>query len=223
MSENDRSLLPTLSIQSSLSHLPVMSNRTTNLPPQLTGFIGRKHEMAEVKHLLSLVRLLTLSGPGGCGKTRFAIQVASELLERFADGVWLVELAKLSDMALVLHAVAHALGVGERPDQSMTETLVDYLRHRELLLVLDNCEHVIEACAELSEMLLRHCPHIRLLTTSREVLNITGETPWLVGPLSLTERVEIISKKTGEVREGVISAENLLTWAEFQTVATREH
>jgi len=143
--------------------------------------------MAEVKRLLSRAPLLTLSGPGGCGKTRLAIQVAADLLERFADGVWLVELAMLSDMTLVPHAIAQALGVGELPSQSMTETLVDYLQHRELLLVLDNCEHVIEACAELTQMLLRHCPHLPLLTTSREALNIAGETSWPVRPLSLPD------------------------------------
>ncbi len=162
-----------------------------NLPNQLTSFIGRERDMIEVKRLLSLTRLLTLTGPGGCGKTRLAIQAATDQLEQFADGVWLVELGMLSDVTLVARAVAQALSVGEQTGQSMTKTLLDYLQHREMLLVLDNCEHLIEVCAELAEILLHNCPRLHLLTTSREVLNIVGETSWTVPSLSLPDVHEV--------------------------------
>jgi non-specific serine/threonine protein kinase len=141
--------------------------------------------MAEVKRLLADQRLLTLTGPGGCGKTRLALAVGHELVEEFEDGVWLVELASLSDPALVAQTVAFTLGVREQPGRPLTETLTDYLRPREVLLVLDNCEHLVEACANLAVALLRACPRLRILATSRETLGIAGETPWLVPSLSL--------------------------------------
>jgi predicted ATPase/two-component SAPR family response regulator len=155
---------------------------------QLTSFIGREREMSEVNELLvDKTRLLTLTGPGGCGKTRLALAVANDLVEEFEDGVWLVELASLSDPALVPQAVASALGVREQPRRPMTETLLDHLRPKKLLLVLDNCEHLIGACAGLADGLLRACPELRILATSREPLRIDGETVWLVPSLSLPD------------------------------------
>ncbi len=156
-----------------------------NLPLQLTSFVGREREMAEVKRLLANQRLLTLTGPGGCGKTRLVLRVAQDLVEEFEDGVWLVELASLSDPAVMAQTVAFTLGVREQPGRSLTETLADYLRPREMLLVLDNCEHLVEACADLTDALLRACPGLRILATSRETLGIAGETSWLVPSLSL--------------------------------------
>jgi predicted ATPase/DNA-binding CsgD family transcriptional regulator len=158
-----------------------------NLPLELSSFVGREKELAEVKRLLEDNRLLTLTGSGGCGKTRLALAVASELVEGFEDGVWLVELASLADPSLVPQAVASTLGVREQPGRSLSETLSEYLLSKKVLLVLDNCEHLIEACAELAEALLRSCPELRVLATSREALGITGEVAWLVPSLSLPD------------------------------------
>src|SRR5918997_3430198 len=158
-----------------------------NLPLQLTSFVGREREIAEIKDLLAEQRLLTLTGPGGCGKTRLALKVAGDLAERFEDGVWLVELASLSDPALVPQTVAFAFGIREQPGRLLTDTLSEYLELKKMLLVLDNCEHLVEACAQLAEALLRSCPNLRILATSREALGITGETGWLVPSLSLPD------------------------------------
>ena len=158
-----------------------------NLPTELSSFVGREKELPEVRRLCSNNRLLTLTGSGGCGKTRLALAAASELVEKFDDGVWMVELASLAEPSLVPQAVAFTLGVRERPVNSLTEALSDYLRTRNLLLILDNCEHLIEACAELVEALLRSCPELRVLATSREALGITGEIAWPVPSLSLPD------------------------------------
>jgi predicted ATPase/class 3 adenylate cyclase len=158
-----------------------------NLPRQLTNFIGREKEMAEVKQLLATTSLLTLTGSGGCGKTRLALQVAAEVLETYAEGVWLVELAALADPALVPQTVATALGLREEPGRPLTATLADYLRARSLLLVLDNCEHLLAASAQLTDTLLRAAPHLRVLTSSREGLGIAGELTYRVPSLSLPD------------------------------------
>jgi predicted ATPase/DNA-binding CsgD family transcriptional regulator len=141
--------------------------------------------MAEVKRLLKNTRLLTLTGPGGCGKTRLALRVANDLVEEFEDEVWLVELASLSDPALVPQAVASVLGVREQPSRPLTEILLDHLKPKELLLVLDNCEHLVASCAALADTLLRSCPKLIILATSREILGVSGEVCWPVPPLSL--------------------------------------
>jgi tetratricopeptide (TPR) repeat protein len=173
----------------------------TNLPPLLTSFIGRE---AELQQLTSLLRtdalagppaalLLTLADPGGAGKTRLAMQAGAELLEAYPDGVWLVELAPLADDALVAQTVAAKLGLQEEPGRTLLQTLQEYLRGRTLLLVLDNCEHLVDACAQLATSLLRTCPNLRLLATSREPLNIAGETIWRIPSLSLPEGTETVS------------------------------
>src|SRR5204863_693740 len=130
-------------------------------------------------------RLLTLTGSGGCGKTRLALQVAADLLEEYVDGVWLVELAPLADPALVPETVASALGVREQPGRPLTETLVEYLKAKVLLLILDNCGHLLPACAQLADALLRSCPNLRILASSREGLGIGGEQRYRVPSLSL--------------------------------------
>jgi predicted ATPase/DNA-binding SARP family transcriptional activator len=158
-----------------------------NLPVQLTSFIGRARALGEITPLLLQKRLLTLTGAGGCGKTRLALQVAQGVVDAFTDGVWFVDLAPLSNPTLVPQTVAAALGIRERQGPSFTETLVDYLQSQELLLVLDNCEHLLTACAQLTEVLLRACPRVTVLATSRERLNLAGETVWLVPSLSLPD------------------------------------
>ncbi len=158
-----------------------------NLPLALSTFIGRGREIEAVKRLLETTRTLTLTGAGGSGKTRLALWVAGVLGSRFAHGAWLVELAPLSDPGLIPQTVAAALGLREPSGRPVTEHLAETLRHRQLLLVLDNCEHLLAASAQLAEALLRACPGLRLLATSREPLNLAGETVWLVPALSVPE------------------------------------
>jgi predicted ATPase/DNA-binding CsgD family transcriptional regulator len=159
--------------------------RRHNLPAPRTPLIGREDEAAAVRRLLleSEGRLVTLVGTGGCGKTRLALWLAADLVDAFPDGVWLVELAPLSDPALVPQAVAAATGVWERPARSIEDGLVETLAGRQLLLVLDNCEHLVAAAAALAETLLSACPGLRLLATSREPLRIAGERAWRVPSL----------------------------------------
>ena len=158
-----------------------------NLPAPRTSFVGREREIVEVKRALSMTRLLTLTGAGGSGKTRLALEVARDLVGAYPDGVWLAELAGLSEGDLVPQAVAKALGVKEQPSRPLTDTLVDYLRDKVMLLVVDNCEHLVEAAARLADMLLDSCPRLRVLATSREALGIVGEMNWPVQSLSLPD------------------------------------
>ena len=155
-----------------------------NLPAPRTSFVGREREMLDVKRELAMTRLLTLTGAGGSGKTCLALEVARDLVGAYPDGVWLVELAGLSEGELVPQAVAEVLAVREQPHQPLTDALVDALRDKEMLLVLDNCEHLVGACAGLMNSLLNSCPRVRVLATSREVLGVTGEVNLLVPPLS---------------------------------------
>src|SRR5215213_77325 len=161
--------------------------RAHNLPAQRTSFVGREREMLELKRQLAMTRLLTLSGAGGSGKTRLALEVVRDLVGAYPDGVWLVELARLPKGALVPQAVAKAVKVPEQPGRSLTEALVDTLREKRLLLVLDNCEHLIEAAARLADALLSSCPHLRVVATSREALGVEGELVWRVDPLSVPD------------------------------------
>jgi predicted ATPase/DNA-binding SARP family transcriptional activator len=158
-----------------------------NLPLQLTSFIGREKEIDAVQHLLQSYRLVTLTGPGGTGKTRLAQQTAAGLVEQYADGVWLVELAPVSDPALVPTITAHALGLRELTSPQTVALLQEYLEQKQLLLLLDNCEHVIEACARLAETLLQTCPKLTFLASSREALGIAGEVSFRVPPLTFPE------------------------------------
>jgi predicted ATPase/DNA-binding CsgD family transcriptional regulator len=159
--------------------------------------------MLEVEFELATARLLTLTGVGGSGKTRFALEVARDLIEAYPDGVWLVGLAPLSEEILVPKAVAEALGVPERPQEPITHTLSEVLRDRQLLLVLDNCEHLLEAAALLVDALLDSCPWVRILATSREALGVEGEARWLVPPLSMPERGRTPSSEQLEGYESV--------------------
>jgi predicted ATPase/DNA-binding CsgD family transcriptional regulator len=158
-----------------------------NLPSQLSSFIGRERAIAELKSLLSTTRFLTLTGAGGSGKTRLALEVATTLLAEFEHGVWWVELASLTDPVLVPQQVASSLGLSEQPGRSLMDTLSEALQTRKLLLALDNCEHLIAVCAHLVETLLRSCPGLHILTTSREAFNIPGETIWLVPSLDVPD------------------------------------
>lgn len=158
-----------------------------NLPVQLTSFVGRKRELAEITRLLGSTRMLTLTGVGGAGKTRLALQIGADLVESYANGVWFIELATLADPALVPQAVATMLGVREQSGQPLLVSLEAHLRSKTLLLILDNCEHLIDACAHVADFLLRACPKLSILATSREALGIAGETTWMVPSLSLPD------------------------------------
>ena len=160
-------------------------HRRHNLPAQLTSFVGRQREIEEIRPLLGSTRLLTLTGAGGCGKTRLALQVAAELIDDFRDGVWLVDLAPLSDPDLVTPSVASVFKVQDGPSRPLAEGVCNYLRSRQVLLVMDNCEHLIAACARLAEILLLASPGSRILATSRESLGLSGETVWRVPSLSV--------------------------------------
>lgn len=161
------------------------------LPPALTSFVGREHELAEIRRLLGTTRLLTLTGPGGVGKTRLALEIARDAAAKFSptptSGVWLVELGSLANPALVPQAVATVLGVREQPGRPLVATVADSLGSRRVLVVLDNCEHLTGACAELIIALLGACPELRILATSRVVLGVSGETTWPVPPLSVPD------------------------------------
>jgi non-specific serine/threonine protein kinase len=158
-----------------------------NLPQPLTSFVGRERRVAELRERLDGARLVTLVGPGGIGKTRLALEAASELLGEYPDGAFVVELATASDPELVPRMVAGALGVREEPDRSLVETLGQWLGTKRLLLVLDNCEHLIGACAVLADALLGACPSLRLLATSRESVGVAGEVVWPVPTLSVPD------------------------------------
>jgi predicted ATPase/class 3 adenylate cyclase len=167
-----------------LRSLEVLPN---NLPPQLTTFVGRERELEQAKLLVQRSRLVTLTGPGGTGKTRLALEVAAAMLEGFDDGVWLVELATVSDAARVGGTIAAALGAHEDAERAIEDSLVDFLHAKELLLVLDNCEHLVAECAQLAARLLRGAPGLRILASSREPLAIPGETRLPVPSLSMPD------------------------------------
>ena len=159
--------------------------RRHNLPAPLTSFLGREQDLARVEQLLGQARLVTLTGTGGTGKTRLAVEAGARLVGRFRDGVWLAELAGVADPGLVAAQVMAALGVRQAGDVPVLEALIYRLRSADLLLVLDNCEHLLDACAQLAGALLHAAPGLRVLATSRESLGIPGEVVYPVRPLDL--------------------------------------
>jgi predicted ATPase/class 3 adenylate cyclase len=171
-------------LQDGFGPLRLPSARLHGLPVQLSSFVGREHELDEVKQWLTRTRLLTLLGAGGCGKTRLALQAASELQDRYLGGVWFVDLTALADATLVQPTVAAALGVRAEPGRPLLEPIAECLRPEPTLLVLDNCEHLVPACAQLAHALLQGATGLRILATSRELLGVTGETVYPVASLS---------------------------------------
>jgi DNA-binding SARP family transcriptional activator len=158
-----------------------------NLPAERTSFVGREEEMVEVERLLSMTRLLTLTGAGGVGKSRFALALAKRLADTYPDGAWLVELAPLSEGKLLAQTVAEAVGGREEPGRPSIATLKEHLWAKKMLLIFDNCEHLIEDAARLSEAILDSCSDLRIVATSREALNVGGELTWRVQTLSVPD------------------------------------
>jgi transcriptional regulator with XRE-family HTH domain len=181
---------------------PSKPNPRHNLPQRPNRFVGRDTERGRVAGLLRASALVTLVGPGGVGKTRLALEVAADQTEQWRDGVWLLELSAISDAGLVPRAVGAVLGVPQQPGREVLDDLVDWLRDKHLLLVLDNCEHLLEACGRLIGQLLRGCPGVRVLATSREVLGIEGEAIWRVDPLAVPD-VGSVSAETARESEAV--------------------
>src|SRR5450759_342826 len=201
-----------------------------NLPLQLTTFVGRASELFAIERLLATKRLVTLTATGGAGKTRLALELATRTLNVYSDGAWFVDLTPVKDGQLVSRVFGSTLGVHERPRQAMAYTLREHLRSRRLLLVVDNCEHVIEDCAALIDSILRSCPGITFLATSRETLRVSGETVWRVAPLAVPdpaatidldelarcEAVALFQDRAQLVAPGfALSAENAPTVAEL--------
>jgi predicted ATPase/DNA-binding SARP family transcriptional activator/DNA-binding CsgD family transcriptional regulator len=174
-----------------------------NLPPPRTTFIGREGEILEVKRALTMTRLLTITGAGGSGKTRLALEVARELIGVYPDGVWLAELASLSQGKFVAQSVAEAVGVQGQPGQPLTDTLVDALRTKKMLLILDNCEHLVDAVGGVVALLLDTCPHLRILATSRDILGAVGEVIWPVSLLSAPDPKDLPTEAQLEGYESV--------------------
>jgi predicted ATPase/DNA-binding SARP family transcriptional activator len=184
---------PSLDLSSTMVAAPSIKAAAApqhNLPEPLTSFVGREQEIEEIKALLSRSRLLTLTGPGGCGKTRLALRVASEVLPHFPDGVFLVPLSALRDTSLILPTIARSLGLQERPDEPIAETLRQHLASKQMLLLLDNFEHLVEA-APVATRLLEAAPAVKALATSREVLRLSGEHEFPVPPLELPDLAQL--------------------------------
>ncbi len=181
-----------------------------NLPIQLTSFIGRERELAESKQLLASTRLLTLIGPGGTGKTRLALQIAQEMLPAFDNGVWLVELAPLIDPTLIPQTIASVFDLREAPPTPLMDILTHYLHAKQLLLILDNCEHLIAACAKLSADLLQVCPQLKIIASSREALGVSGETIYRVPSLSVPNPAQVTREALLESEAGQLFVERAI-------------
>ncbi|MGO9284697.1 MAG: ATP-binding protein, partial [Mycobacterium sp.] len=176
---------------------------STRLPMQLTSFVGRDAQLTQLRELLAQNRVVTLSGAGGVGKTRLAIQVAAQMAGEFGDGVWYVDLAPITDPGLVPVTVARALGLPDQPGRSTMDSLLRFVRDRQMLVVLDNCEHLLDASAELVVALLSGAAGLTLLATSREAIGVAGEVSWRVPSLSLAdEAVELFADRARHARPG---------------------
>lgn len=185
-----------ISFARGLSGFPLTSTPskkvTSNLPSPITTFIGREKEQSDVVRLIAKHRLVTLTGAGGVGKTRLAIRVGEQVLGNYADGVWLVEFAPIIDLLLVPRVTAIAIGLRDEPQRPVVDMLSDYLREKEMLIILDNCEHVLDACAQLADTMLKRCPGLKILVTSREALSILGEAVYPVPSLELPEHQQLL-------------------------------
>ncbi|MEJ2264498.1 MAG: adenylate/guanylate cyclase domain-containing protein [Anaerolineales bacterium] len=202
-------------LQQEFPALKSLTHATNNLPTQLTSFIGRERELAEAKSRLEGARLLTLIGPGGTGKTRLSIQLGSQLLSSYKDGVWLIEFAPISDPSLVMQTIASPLDIREQPGVPLKVLVHDYLREKHLLLILDNCEHLVEASARVADEFLHLAPEVKIIASSREALGINGETVYRVPSLSLPEQTEV-------TKDAAMAFESVQLFVERASAANRK-
>jgi predicted ATPase len=202
-------------LQQEFTALKSQTHATNNLPTQLTSFVGRERELAESKSRLAGARLLTLIGPGGTGKTRLSIQLGLQLIPNFKDGVWLVEFAPLSDPSLIIQTIASVFDIGEAPGVPLKTLLHDFLREKQLLLILDNCEHLVEASAKVVDELLHIALNIKIIASSREALGINGETVYRVPSLSLPNHDEV-------TKEAAMAFESVQLFVERASAANRK-
>ncbi len=186
--------------------LKTLDIRPNNLPVQVTSFVGREREIQEIRDLLKPARMLTIAGPGGIGKTRISLHATAELLDAFHDGVWFVDLVPVSGEDEVWQAIASPLGIHAESGIPLAKTVPDRLADKEMLVILDNCEHLVEAAAKTAETLLALCPKVKVLATSREALGIAGETLYQIQPLSVPD---------AETADGKVNAEDL---SEYESV-----
>ena len=197
---------------------PIESSHTlpNNLPTQLTSFIGREREIDEIKGLLNTSRLVTLTGSGGTGKTRLSIEVGAQLLTNFANGVWLIELAPLAEPSQMIPAMAQVFGLQEHTFGPLEVLLMDYLRDKKILLILDNCEHLIQACARLADDLLHRCTGLKILASSREALGIAGELAYHTPSLADSESTRLFVERARAVNpKFVVSDSNVASVAQI--------
>jgi predicted ATPase len=207
--------ISTSDLQQEFPALKSQTYATNNLPAQLTSFIGRERELADAKSRLEGARLLTLIGPGGTGKTRLSIKLGSQLLPNFEDGVWLVEFAPISDPSLIMQTIANALDIREVPGTPLHTLVHDYLRGKQLLLILDNCEHLVETSSRVAGELLHVAPQIKIIASSREALGINGETVYRVPSLSLPEQAQV-------TKEAAMGFESVQLFVERASAANRK-
>ena len=193
--------------------LDTLESFNHNLPTQLTSFIGREKEVDELKKLIAANRIVTLTGSGGAGKTRLSLQVGAECLSLFSSGVWFAELAAVTDPALVPQTLLSIFNLREDSHRTALEVLISYLRPKTVLLILDNCEHLIEACAQISEALLRACPKLKILASSREALGISGEAPYRVPSLATPDPAHLLSL------EGLLDVDSIRLFIERAVTA----
>ena len=180
-----------------------------NLPAQLTSFVGRQAQMAELRQLFSSNRLVTLTGAGGAGKTRVAIEVAAQLTADFGHGIWYVDLAPIANSAVVPVTTARTLGLPDQPGLSTVDTIVRFFGSKTMLLLLDNCEHLLDACGAMVVELLGACPQLTVAATSREPLGLPGELSWRVPSLTLgDEAIELFADRARRARPNFVVRED---------------
>jgi len=204
--------ISTLELQQEFPALKSLTHISNNLPTQLTSFIGRERELDEAQSKLENARLLTLIGPGGTGKTRLSIQLGSQLVPGFKDGVWLVEFAPISDPSLVMQTIASAFDIREVHGTLLKNLVHDYLREKHLLLILDNCEHLVEASARVADEILHVAPKVKIIVSSREALGINGETVYRVPSLSSPNQDEV-------TKEAALGFESVMLFVERASAA----
>ncbi|MFI6322440.1 ATP-binding protein [Nonomuraea sp. NPDC050556] len=186
-----------------------------NLPAEVTSFVGRQRDQEAITTLLQSTRLITLTGVGGVGKTRLAVRAARATEQLFPDGAWLVELSSLQDPALLGHTVSAALRVADQAARPQTEVLAEYLHDRELLLILDTCEHLVDACADLTETILRAAPGVTVMTTTRHPLGVPGEACWVVEPLEAVDAVTLFTERAEASAAGFVATPDVVRLCEW--------